>query len=132
MKDLIEILDFIRSLQAGGLFGGGLMGIIYLLLPGFFSPAVPLEMIIIIGALFGGGCQKLLTPVSEEIVKNWKDNQEKSRKEENLKKRWQVLNMSEVYGYIPPSEASEMKAELLKEYILPESERRQIRGNSED
>ncbi len=55
-----------------------------------------------------------------------------SPKQKTLVEKLRVLKESELYGYIRPSKVSEIQEELLIDYILPESERRQIKGNSDD
>ncbi|MGB3509873.1 MAG: hypothetical protein WBA93_11630 [Microcoleaceae cyanobacterium] len=132
MEDLTKILEFIKSLGGGGIFGSGLLGLTYLLWPGLFPPAVPLEIILIIGSLFGAGCHRLLDSLAIAIAKNQAYNLEESRKQKRLVEKLRVLKKCEVYGYISPSKVSEIKEELLTDFLLPESERRQISGDSED
>jgi hypothetical protein len=145
MKDLIEILEFIKSLGGGGIFGSGLLAIIYLLWPNLFPSSVSLNTILLIGALIGTGSSRLINSVAVVVAKKRADELEDSRKDKQLVKKLQVLKDCELYGYISPSKASEIREELLTRYLLdkPESElilnrdrensnRRKIEGNNED
>lgn len=132
MEDLAKILEFIKSLGGGGLFGSALLGVIYLFGPSVFPPAIPVEMILIIGALFGAGSHKLLNSLAITIANNQAYNLEKSRKEKELVEKLRVLEKCRVYGYISPSKVPDIQEKLLTDFLLSDSEQRQIRGNSED
>jgi len=46
-------LTFLRSLSFGGLVGGAVSGLLYLLFPNFFSQYISLYRMVLFGALFG-------------------------------------------------------------------------------
>ncbi|NEQ76594.1 MAG: hypothetical protein F6K23_28300 [Okeania sp. SIO2C9] len=149
IEDLAKILEFVKSLGGGGLFGSGLLGIIYLFLgPSIFPPTIPVEMILIIGALFGGGCHKLLNSLAITIAKN---REESPKQKELLEILWVLkickdngmlppelvqklvlLQIWKAYGDIPASEMLEMQRKFLTDSIQSDSEQRQIRGSSDD
>ncbi len=148
MEDLAKILEFIKSLGGGGLFGSGLLGVIYLFGPSVFPPAIPVEMILIIGALFGAGCHKLLNSLAITIAKN---REESPKQKELLEILWVLkickdngmlppellqklvlLQISKAYGDIPASEMLEMQRKFLTDSIQFDSEQRQIQANSDD
>jgi hypothetical protein len=57
MNDLIEIL---RSMGFGALFGGGVVGLCYIMFPQQFPGAVELKNAILIGGLLGSGAHQLI------------------------------------------------------------------------
>jgi len=153
MENPIKIVQLIIRLGNGAIIGAGLLGVIYLLWPGIFPATVSVEIIILIGGLFGGGCQKLIT-----IAKNSQESRKDTTLIENLQKlRYLVVNgylspskeleMEEMYiaeeklkelkkleddGIITVEEALLYKNELLTKFLPPQPERRQIRGGSDD
>jgi hypothetical protein len=56
----ISILEFLRSLGFGSLFGSGLTGLAYTIFYKYFSPSVSLRDMLIIGGLLGAGLHRMI------------------------------------------------------------------------
>ena len=58
--NLGSLIENIRSLGFGGLFGSGTLGLFRVLFPELFPAEITLEDLLIIGALFGAGGHRLI------------------------------------------------------------------------
>lgn len=57
MADLIE---WLRSLGFGGMLGGGLLGLVFVMYPGAFPATATLKELTLLGGLIGAGAHRLI------------------------------------------------------------------------
>lgn len=109
-----EFLEFIRSLGYGGILGSGAIGLIYLvfvLIVGTPSTTIPLEEVLVCGALLGAGVEGVLKSYkspeirSIEISKGLKDNQ------------LSCIAESVEEGYISTEQAQKLYKQVIYAYL---------------
>jgi hypothetical protein len=57
---MIELIELFRSLGFGALFGGGFLGLIYILFPSIFSVTTTIEVVLAVGGLLGAGTHQFI------------------------------------------------------------------------
>jgi hypothetical protein len=60
MRLFFEHLAQIRSLGFGAMLGAGVLGLIFVMFPAFFSERIDFNNIVFLGALIGGGSHRLI------------------------------------------------------------------------
>lgn len=117
----LELLKFIRLLGGGGLLGAGCLGILFLFFPGIFPPDVTIEIVLIIGALLGGGLNWLAQSLFTAVLVVIKKISEKEIEKARLEKVKEVLNLiaqAKDTGLINDEIAQKLASKWLEKFVL--------------